>query len=257
MDPARAIDRLTAAGLEVFAGFIVGFDGDDAAALERMRAFVQALPIPRAMVGILTALPGTQLWRRLEAEGRLRRDTSGDQFDRPNFEPTMGDEALVGGYRELLAALFTPEAYFHRCELHLEAAPPRGGPLRPGSMAALARAVWRLGILGERRRFFWRLVRVALRRGAGAIPRAVTLAILGEHFVRYTVEDVLPRLDRRLAEIRAEAAEPRHEVLPLPRQGQGGEGRGEGVTGTEGGARSTFGSGTAAPPAGIAAEPLR
>jgi radical SAM superfamily enzyme YgiQ (UPF0313 family) len=242
MDPAEAIQSLTAAGLEVFAGFIVGFDGDDAASIERMRAFVQRLPIARAMVGILTALPGTQLWRRLEKEGRLRRDSSGDQFDRPNFEPTMGDEALVAGYRDLLASLFTPEAYFRRCELHLEASPPRGGPMRPGSISALGRAIWRLGIVGERRRYFWRLVQVALRRGLGAIPRAVTLAILGEHFVRYTAEEVLPRLDRRLVEIRAEAV----------RASTGG--RDEATA-----ARSAlaFHAGTGSPPAGIAAEPLR
>jgi hypothetical protein len=35
------------------------------------------------------------------------------------------------------------------------------------------------------------------------VPRAVTLALLGEHMVRYTEEDVLPRLDRRIAELRA------------------------------------------------------
>ncbi|WP_242395784.1 B12-binding domain-containing radical SAM protein [Anaeromyxobacter oryzisoli] len=204
IDPAAAIEKLTRAGLEVFAGFIVGFDGDDAAALERQRAFVAALPIPRAMVGVLTALPGTQLWRRLEREGRLRSATTGDQFDRPNFETTMGDEALVAGYRALLAGLFSPEAYFDRCARHLALSPPRSGSFRPGTLAALRRAIWRLGIVGPRRRYFWRLVGLGLRRGPGALPRAITLAIIGEHFIRYTEEEVLPRLDRRLAEIRAE-----------------------------------------------------
>lgn len=210
VEPAEAVRMLTRAGLEVFAGFIVGFDGDDAAALERQRAFVAEVPIPRAMVGVLIALPGTALWRRLEQEGRLRTSTNGDQFDRPNFESTMGDEALVSGYRDLLAALFTPEAYFHRCELHLELAPATTSPLRPGSLATLARAVWRLGVTGPRRRWFWRLMRTALRRGPGSLPRAISFAILGEHFIRYTAEEVLPRLDRRLAEMRRPA--PRPEV---------------------------------------------
>jgi radical SAM superfamily enzyme YgiQ (UPF0313 family) len=213
LDPAEAVARLTRAGLEVFAGFIVGFDGDDAAALARQRAFVAEQPIPRAMVGLLTALPGTQLWRRLEREGRLRADATGDVFDRPNFEPTMGEAALVAGYRDLLAALFSPEGYFRRCERHLELAPPRRGPPRAGSLAALARAVWRLGVLGERRRWFWRLVWIALRRGLPSLPRAVTFAILGEHFVRYTAEEVLPRLDRRLDEIAREQAAARVERL--------------------------------------------
>ncbi len=209
VEPAEAVRALTRAGLEVFAGFIVGFDGDDAATLERQRAFVAEVPIPRAMVGILTALPGTALWRRLDREGRLRSSSSGDQFDRPNFETTMGEEALVAGYRELLAALFSPEAYFRRCELNLELAPATSSPLRPGSLGTLARAVWGLGVIGPRRRWFWRLLRIAGRRGRGALPRAISFAILGEHFIRYTAEQVLPRLDRRLAEMRREADEER------------------------------------------------
>ncbi|WP_248354859.1 B12-binding domain-containing radical SAM protein [Anaeromyxobacter oryzae] len=216
VDPAAAIEKLTRAGLEVFAGFIVGFDGDDAAAVDRQRAFVSALPIPRAMVGILTALPGTQLWRRLERERRLRTGGSGDQFDRPNFETTMGDEALVAAYRDLLAALFSPEGYFARCERHLDLSPPLRGALRPGALGTVRRALWGLGIIGPRRRWFWRLVLRALRRGPGAIPRAVTLAIIGEHFIRYTEEAVLPRLDRRLAEIRAERAARRPALRVLP-----------------------------------------
>jgi radical SAM superfamily enzyme YgiQ (UPF0313 family) len=208
MDPGEAVRTLSRAGFEVFAGFIVGFDGDDAAALERQREFVSSLPIPRAMVGILLALPGTQLWRRLEREGRLRRQTSGDQFDRTNFETTMPEEELVAGYRRLMASLFDADCYFHRCELSLRMTPVRPGRMRPGGLATLARAVWRIGIVGDpaRRRWFWRLLRIALGRGLRYVQRAVTLSIIGEHFVRYTAEDVLPRLDRRLAEIRAEAA---------------------------------------------------
>jgi radical SAM superfamily enzyme YgiQ (UPF0313 family) len=200
---AEAVSRLTAAGLEVFAGFIVGFDADDASTFERQRAFIQSLPIPRAMVGTLTALPGTQLWRRLEREGRLRADATGDQFDRTNFEPAMGDEALLAGYRRLLAELYTPEAFFARCALQLAQAPARESPLRAGALAAGLRALWRIGLRGPRRRFFWRLLAQALRVGVAAVPRAVTFAVLGEHMIQYTTDEVLPRLDRSLSELRA------------------------------------------------------
>jgi radical SAM superfamily enzyme YgiQ (UPF0313 family) len=214
MDPAEAVRTLSRAGLEVFAGFIVGFDGDDAAAIDRQREFVSSLPIPRAMVGILLALPGTQLWRRLEREGRLRRATTGDQFDRTNFETTMPEEELVRGYRGLMGALFDADAFFRRCQLSLEMTPVRRAPLRPGSLKTVARALWQIGIRGDpaRRRWFWRLLGTALRRGREFVPRAITYSIIGEHFVRYTAEEVLPRLDRRLVEIRAEAARSRsHE----------------------------------------------
>jgi radical SAM superfamily enzyme YgiQ (UPF0313 family) len=217
-DPAESVRTLTRVGLEVFAGFIVGFDSDDDTIFERQRRFISSLPIPRAMVGTLTALPGTALWRRLEREGRLRARPTGDQFDRPNFEPAMGEETLVAGYARLLETLYDEEAYFARCELHLHEAPARPAALRPGSLAALGRAVWRLGILGQRRRWFWRLVAKGLRvGGVPALARAVTLAILGEHLIRYTREDVLPRLSTRLCDIRAE-----EQARALARRPRGG-----------------------------------
>jgi radical SAM superfamily enzyme YgiQ (UPF0313 family) len=209
MDPAEAVRTLARSGLEVFAGFIVGFDADDEGIFERQREFISSLPIPRAMVGILSALPGTQLWRRLEKEGRLRTDASGDQFDRPNFKTALPEEQLVAGYRWLLASLYSDEAYFARCLRQMRESPTHAIALRRGSFGALARAVWRIGILGERRRWFWRLVREALRIGGlAALSKAVTFSVLAEHLVRYTHEEVLPRLDARLAEMRAERAEP-------------------------------------------------
>jgi radical SAM superfamily enzyme YgiQ (UPF0313 family) len=221
VDPAEAVRMLTSAGLEVFAGFIVGFDGDDASIFERQAEFIAALPVPRAMVGMLIALPGTALSRRLAREGRLHGGGSGDQFDRPNFAPAMGETALVAGYRRLLAELYSEEGYFRRCVLHLETAPFRPTALRHGSVAALRRAVWRLGLLGPRRRWFWRLAFLGLRRGGvTGLSKAVTLAILGEHLVRYTREEVLPRLDRLLGGAASADAvtPPRREpgAWPLP-----------------------------------------
>jgi radical SAM superfamily enzyme YgiQ (UPF0313 family) len=207
LDPGEAVHVLTRAGLEVFAGFIVGFDGDGPEIFEQQARFISSLPIPRAMVGLLTALPGTALWRRLDREHRLRSASGGDQFDRPNFAPAMGDAPLLIGYRRLLAGLFTADAYFRRCIRHLEEAPIRSAALRRGSLATLMRALWRLGIVSERRRWFWRLIGTGLRRaGLPAVTRAITLAILGEHLIRYTEEEVLPRLDRALAAAGADAA---------------------------------------------------
>jgi radical SAM superfamily enzyme YgiQ (UPF0313 family) len=217
-DPAEAVRTLARAGLEVFAGFIVGFDADDDTIFDRQAEFISSLPIARAMVGILSALPGTQLWRRLEKEGRLAADPTGDQFDRPNFRTVLPEDRLVAGYRRLLATLYSEESYFARCARVLRETPSRTLALRKGSPAALLRALWRIGVLGERRRFFWRLLRQALDLGGlPALAKAVTLSVLGEHLVRYTREEVLPRLDASLREIHAGRA--RGELtrsLPAP-----------------------------------------
>jgi len=203
LPPEEAVARLTAAGFEVFAGFIVGFDQDGPDIFERQRELISSLPVPRAMVGLLTALPGTALWRRLLAEGRLRGAPSGDQFERPNFEPAMDEEVLLRGYRRLLASLYTAEAYYRRCALYLDRVKLRAQPLRAGSAGILARVVAGLGIASPRRRHFWKLVLGSLRRGPGAFARAVTLAVLGEHLIRYTAEVVLPRLDAAIGELAA------------------------------------------------------
>jgi radical SAM superfamily enzyme YgiQ (UPF0313 family) len=207
LDLHEAIDRLTRAGLEVFGGFIVGFDSDDVTAIGAQLEFLAGAPIPLAMVGLLTALPGTQLSRRLASEGRLRRDSSGEQFGRPNFTPTMDEEALLGGYAELLAQVYAPESYARRCAAYLERAPrPRHRvPLRPGSIKALLRSTWYLGVLSPHRRWYWSLLAAAARRSPRHMAWAISHAVQGEHFRRYTAEHVLPRLRQAVAEVRAEA----------------------------------------------------
>jgi hypothetical protein len=115
----------------------------------------------------------------------------------------MDERALLLGYRRLLAALYDADGYYRRCARHLEQAVFRPGVTTCGSAAeaakALARASWRIGLLGPRRAHFWRLLLQALRRGRAAVPRAVTLAIVGESLIRYTQEVVLPRLDQAIA----------------------------------------------------------
>ena len=75
---AESIHRIYAAGIYVFAGFIVGFDTERDAVSEQMMKLIEEASIPICTVGLLTALPNTQLTRRLHKEGRLF-----EGFDRP------------------------------------------------------------------------------------------------------------------------------------------------------------------------------
>jgi len=215
MDLVEAVDKLTRAGLEVMAGFIVGFDSDDASAFEAQRAFLDQTPIPLAMVGILTALPDTQLWRRLQAEGRLRDHSDGDAFARTNFDTRLDEETLLRGYADLLAYLYSPAGYLRRCQTYLDLAPePMTMALREGSVRIFLRAIWRLGVLSPNRRVFWSLLARAARRSRKQIPWAVEKAIQAEHFFRYTREDVLPRLQQGITAVRAERQRPAPALVP-------------------------------------------
>jgi radical SAM superfamily enzyme YgiQ (UPF0313 family) len=201
LDLAAAVEKLVRAGLQVMAGFIVGFDADDETIFERQREFISRSPIPMAMVGILTALPSTQLWRRLAAEGRLLHDSEGDAAYRPNFVTRLPAATLISGYSRLLAALYEPRAYFRRALRTLELqrdlpAPRYSRPLR-FSIAAVARSFWRQGVRSSYRGAYWAFLARAVRTAPRRVAHAMALAIHAEHFVRYTFEDVLPRLDER------------------------------------------------------------
>jgi radical SAM superfamily enzyme YgiQ (UPF0313 family) len=75
-DLLESVRKVQSYGMEVMAGFIVGFDNDPEDIFERQINFIRESAIPLAMVGLLTALPQTQLWRRLQREGRLLTEST-------------------------------------------------------------------------------------------------------------------------------------------------------------------------------------
>jgi hypothetical protein len=60
------------------------------------------------------------------------------------------------------------------------------------------------GVLGRYRRAYWRFLGRAIWRTPKRLARAFSLAISGEHMIRYTAEDVLPRLGLAIEQVRAE-----------------------------------------------------
>ncbi|MEZ4362841.1 MAG: B12-binding domain-containing radical SAM protein [Kofleriaceae bacterium] len=207
-DLGDAVAAITRSGLEVMGGFIVGFDQDDREIFEAQRRFIQASPVVLAMVGLLTALPGTALTRRLSREGRLRERATGDQFARPNFDPAMDEATLLRGYADLMRALYHPDAYYDRCERLLEQAPApvTRRKVTGRELRVLARALFFLGVRSPRRQRYWRLMARALRRAPGRLARAVAHAVQGEHMIRYTNEVLLPRLEAAIAEVTRDRA---------------------------------------------------
>ncbi|TDR80058.1 radical SAM protein [Paludibacterium purpuratum] len=73
-DMLTAIRAIYAHGIDVFGGFIVGFDADDLSIFDIQRDFIVDAGIVLAMVGMLMAPPRTPLYQRLAKEGRLVSD---------------------------------------------------------------------------------------------------------------------------------------------------------------------------------------
>jgi radical SAM superfamily enzyme YgiQ (UPF0313 family) len=110
-DPLHAkLARIQNAGLDINAGFIVGFDSDDKAVFEDQFRFIQDNGITLAMVGMLQAIPRTPLYERLQREQRLVGEDPNC-----NFVPKqMSREELRQGYWDLVKRLYTPEAFLDR-----------------------------------------------------------------------------------------------------------------------------------------------
>lgn len=188
LDSVRKIQRY---GMEVMGGFIVGFDSDPEDIFERQIDFIRESAIPLAMVGLLNALPDTQLWRRLKSEGRLVAESNGDNTSYSlNFAPKMNPARLIAGYRSLMQTIYNPGQYYQRALECLKRVPEQESPQRYGGIgyrvAALMRILLRLGIRDRARREFWRFLwRVATQKRE-KLEEALRLAAMGYHCRKLT-----------------------------------------------------------------------
>ncbi|MCF3651553.1 B12-binding domain-containing radical SAM protein [Synoicihabitans lomoniglobus] len=186
-DLAADVHRIQRAGLQVQGGFIVGFDSDTPNIFHRQVEFIQRSGIVTAMVGLLNALPGTRLHDRLNQEGRLLGNSSGDNVDGTmNFRPTMPVEKLQAGYQWILEGIYSPKPYYQRVRTFLrEYQLPRvRSPRSWRNGIGLAQATVRLGVLGRERWQYWRLLTWTLFHRPAMMQLAITLAIHGQHFRR-------------------------------------------------------------------------
>jgi radical SAM superfamily enzyme YgiQ (UPF0313 family) len=188
-DLVASVRCIQSYGLEVMGGFIVGFDSDPPNVFEQQARFIRESAIPVAMVGLLTALPGTQLYRRLLKEGRLLLESSGNNtHDCLNFIPRMNTEKLVEGYKALLKGIYTPEEYYRRVLRFLEQRGPSAARTicKFSDYLALAKSLLRQGVLDRYRMAYWRFLVTALRHHRDSFETAVALAIMGYHLRRIT-----------------------------------------------------------------------
>ncbi|HEX6716957.1 MAG TPA: B12-binding domain-containing radical SAM protein [Pyrinomonadaceae bacterium] len=189
-DLLKSVRKVQSYGMEVMAGFIIGFDNDPEDIFERQVNFIRESAIPLAMVGLLTALPQTQLWRRLQREGRLLKESTGNNTDGSlNFIPRMDPTRLIEGYKSLLRTIYSPAEYYQRaleCLRRLPVAnqPQRRHPIR--DLTALVRVIVALGVRDRERGEFWRYMGSVATSHREAFARAVILAAMGYHFRKLT-----------------------------------------------------------------------
>lgn len=187
-DLIASVKTLQKAGLQVQGGFIVGFDHDPLSIFDTLIRFIKESGIVVAMVGLLNAPKNSRLYERLKKEHRLLKGFTGDNTDfSMNFVPKMNRQALLDGYRKILATVYRPKEYYQRVIDFLkthEPIRPRAAPIRIAHLRALSKSMLLLGVIGKERVYYWKLFFWSLFRRPRHFSTAITLAIYGFHFRR-------------------------------------------------------------------------
>nr|WP_211286406.1 DUF4070 domain-containing protein [Petrotoga miotherma] len=167
-------------------GFIVGFDSDKPTIFDRQFDFIQKNGIVTAMVGILNAPRGSELYSRLLKENRLRGEISGNNVDiNTNIIPKMNLEFLVKNYKNLVAKLYQPKNYYDRLKKFLaNYKVPGFSKAKIGfqEINAFIKSIIILGIIGKERKQYWRMLFWSLFKKPKALPKMISLSIYGYHF---------------------------------------------------------------------------
>ena len=185
-DLLESVSAIQSAGIEVSAGFIVGFDNDTSTIFQRQIDFIQQSGIITAMVGLLNAPSRTRLYKRLMKEGRILQTADGDNTNyNMNFIPKMNPEVLLKGYKKIVHNIYSSKAYYERLKgflKHFRPGATNRARVNRENMMALLRSVFYLGILDKSRKYYWRLLFWSLSRRPDVFPLAVTYSIYGYHF---------------------------------------------------------------------------
>ncbi|MGX1785360.1 B12-binding domain-containing radical SAM protein [Bosea sp. NPDC055332] len=209
----ESVHRIYRAGLFVNAGFILGFDSEKGSVARGMIDCIEDTAIPVCMVGLLYALPNTQLTRRLDREGRLisheeadHAQGLGDQCTAGlNFVTSRPRRAILSDYKAVLEAVYAPAAFFGRvrrvgrmldCSNRRLELPKS---IEWQELGSSVRLLWRMttakgGVRGE----FWKTVVDCLVNNRQALPYVLMMVALYLHlgpFSRQVIAQVQRQID--------------------------------------------------------------
>jgi radical SAM superfamily enzyme YgiQ (UPF0313 family) len=215
---AHSIHRIYAAGLFVTAGFIIGFDSEHGSVAEGLITLIEEAAIPVCMVGLLFALPNTQLTRRLAKEGRLHAEllpapeAGIDQATQGlNFKTLRPIEEILSDFIRVLEHVYDPAAYagrLQRLSRLLGPSNPHRNPRVYGAMSTVGGLGIVHGILSQvpgARDEFKRAIMQTAANNPGWAPSIVMLAAFYLHLGPFS-RQVIAQIEKRLGSV--QTAEP-------------------------------------------------
>jgi hypothetical protein len=190
-----AVLKLLSYGIVSNGGYILGFDSDRPQIADQMVISIQDSGICMAMIGLLYALPNTQLTGRLEQERRLFHLTSQnvgsediDQMtSRLNFLTITPRVTILSNYVTVLDAIFNPSNYYKRVTytgLNIKPDYKHKPDFRTwlAYMRSFLRVSKRAGFSKKTGYFYWKMFLTVILRNPKGIEAAVNLAAMFIHF---------------------------------------------------------------------------
>jgi radical SAM superfamily enzyme YgiQ (UPF0313 family) len=190
-----AVRKILSYGIVSNGGYIIGFDSESPMIVDNMITSIQQSAICMAMIGLLYALPNTQLTRRLQSEGRLfhmsAKSVSESDIDQMssglNFKTIVPRVQILSNYIRVIDAVFKPSNYYQRVIY-------TGLNIRPDYLHKPSVIVWltymrsflrvcqRAGFSRETGLLYWKMFFTVIFRNPKGIEAAVNLAAMFIHF---------------------------------------------------------------------------
>jgi len=187
----EGVHTINSYGMEVVSGIIMGLDTDKPGTADALLNFVDDSRIPLLTINLLQALPKTPLWDRLEREGRLIND---DDSRDSNVDFLMPYEQVVSAWRRCMEVAYQPEKLYARYQYQCDYtyANRKQVPVAPElktwpnikrALIMLRNIFWKVGVLGDYRRVFWKFALGRLRRGD--IEGLIGSATIAHHLIKF------------------------------------------------------------------------
>jgi radical SAM superfamily enzyme YgiQ (UPF0313 family) len=176
--------------MEVVSGIIMGLDTDKPDTGEALLAFVDESRIPLLTINLLQALPKTPLWDRLARENRLVDDEARDS----NVDFLLPYDHVVESWRKCMEVAFQPEKLYARYQhqvdftyanrLKVPVTPEqKTWPNIKRGLIMLRNIFWKVGVLSDYRKVFWKFALPRLRRGD--IEGLISVTLVAHHLITF------------------------------------------------------------------------
>jgi len=192
-----AVRKIMSYGIVCNGGYILGFDSDRPQIADQMINSIQDTGICMAMIGLLYALPNTQLTHRLEAEKRLfhyhSKSVTNDDIDQMtsglNFLTVTPRIEILNNYTRIIESVFSPSNYYKRV-VYVGLNVKTDYKHKPGFktwliyMRSFLRVCNKAGFSKSTGYFYWKMFFTVIFRNPKGIEPAVNLAAMFIHFYK-------------------------------------------------------------------------